>query len=161
MPNYDIFLKIDGITGESTDPKHKGEIQLDSFALAVSYSVNQTGGKWGSPGSATWDSLNATAKSDISFPALILACYGGDRIKNAALVTRKAGKGQQEYLKITLTDVLVTNAGMGNSTGDHVPLMSFSLAFARIEIEQAPQQQSGIMGGKVKMTYDIPRSKQS
>jgi type VI protein secretion system component Hcp len=27
----DYFLKIDGVDGESTDDKHKGEIQLESF----------------------------------------------------------------------------------------------------------------------------------
>jgi type VI protein secretion system component Hcp len=30
----DYFLKIDGIDGESTDDKHKGEIQLESYSLA-------------------------------------------------------------------------------------------------------------------------------
>ena len=28
----DYFLKIDGVDGESTDDKHKGEIQLESFS---------------------------------------------------------------------------------------------------------------------------------
>jgi Type VI secretion system effector, Hcp len=29
----DYFLKIDGVDGESTDDKHKGEIELQSFSL--------------------------------------------------------------------------------------------------------------------------------
>ena len=29
----DYFLKIDGVDGESTDDKHKGEIQLESFSF--------------------------------------------------------------------------------------------------------------------------------
>ncbi len=31
----DYFLKIDGVDGESSDDKHKGEIQLDSFKLSA------------------------------------------------------------------------------------------------------------------------------
>ena len=31
----DYFLKIDGVDGESTDDKHKGEIQLESFGLSA------------------------------------------------------------------------------------------------------------------------------
>jgi hypothetical protein len=29
----DYFLKIDGVDGESTDDKHKGEIQLESYSF--------------------------------------------------------------------------------------------------------------------------------
>jgi type VI protein secretion system component Hcp len=29
----DTLLKIDGVDGESTDDKHKGEIQLESFGV--------------------------------------------------------------------------------------------------------------------------------
>ena len=32
----DYFLKIDGIDGESTDDKHKGEIQLESYTRGLS-----------------------------------------------------------------------------------------------------------------------------
>ena len=31
----DYFLKIDGVDGESSDDKHKGEIQLESFSLSA------------------------------------------------------------------------------------------------------------------------------
>jgi type VI protein secretion system component Hcp len=29
----DYFLEIDGVDGEATDDKHKGEIQLESFRV--------------------------------------------------------------------------------------------------------------------------------
>ena len=29
---YDIFLKLDGIPGESTDDKHRDQIVLESFS---------------------------------------------------------------------------------------------------------------------------------
>ena len=33
MAAIDYFLKLDGITGESMDSKHKGEIELLSFSF--------------------------------------------------------------------------------------------------------------------------------
>ena len=32
MAQIDYFLKIDGIEGESSDDKHKGEIEVESFS---------------------------------------------------------------------------------------------------------------------------------
>ena len=40
-------------------------------------------------------------------PALFVACASGQHIKEAKLVGRKAGKGQQEYLTWTFSDLLV------------------------------------------------------
>ena len=34
MASVDFFLKIDGIAGESTDDKHKGEIELEEKVYA-------------------------------------------------------------------------------------------------------------------------------
>ena len=46
MP-FDAFLKIDGIPGESTAEKHKGEIEIESFSWGVSNSGSAThGGTW-------------------------------------------------------------------------------------------------------------------
>ncbi|MCP6726322.1 type VI secretion system tube protein Hcp, partial [Klebsiella pneumoniae] len=39
MTAVDMFLKLDGVTGESQDSKHKGEIHIESF----SWGMNQTG----------------------------------------------------------------------------------------------------------------------
>ena len=37
------------------------------------------------------------------------ACATGQHLKDATITMRKAGRGQQDYLIIKLTDVLVTN----------------------------------------------------
>lgn len=37
---YDIFLKIDGIDGESMDDKHKNEIEVLSLALEYSSGIH-------------------------------------------------------------------------------------------------------------------------
>jgi type VI secretion system secreted protein Hcp len=41
---FDAFLKLEGIKGESTDAKHKGEIDIESFGWGAQQSVGHTGG---------------------------------------------------------------------------------------------------------------------
>ena len=59
-------------------------------------------------------------------PKLMLACASGEHIKKAVLTCRKAGKDQQEFLKITLTDVLVSSYQTGGSQRRHVPIEQIS-----------------------------------
>ena len=51
--------------------------------------------------------LLVVARTSKASPKLWLACASGQHIKSAILTCRKAGGGQQEFYKITLTDVLV------------------------------------------------------
>src|SRR5437588_680501 len=55
-------------------------------------------------------------------PKLMLACSTGDHIKKAVLTCRKAGKGQVEYYKIVLTDVLVTSFKTGGNGSSLMPV---------------------------------------
>src|SRR5512135_2455806 len=109
MALVDYFLKIDGIQGESQDKTHKNEIEIESF----SWGANQTGtaahGGGMGAGKVQMQDFNFVMRVNKSSPKLMLACANGEHIKNAVLVCRKAGKEQQEYLKITFTDILVSS----------------------------------------------------
>jgi type VI secretion system secreted protein Hcp len=106
---FDAFLKLDGIKGESADAKHKGEIDISSFSWGLSQTgVSGTGGGGGA-GKVKVHDISFTKKTDASSPLLFLNCANGAHIKEASFVVRKAGGAQLEYLKIKLTDVLVSS----------------------------------------------------
>jgi type VI secretion system secreted protein Hcp len=106
---FDAFLKLDGIKGESADAKHKGEIDIMSFSWGMSQTgVSATGGGGGA-GKVQVHDIEFTKKTDASSPLLFLNCANGAHIKEANFVVRKAGGTQLEYLKIKLTDVLVSS----------------------------------------------------
>jgi type VI secretion system secreted protein Hcp len=106
---FDAFLKLDGIKGESADAKHKGEIDIMSFSWGMSQTgVSATGGGGGA-GRVKVHDISFTKKTDVSSPLLFLNCANGAHIKEANFVVRKAGGTQLEYLKIKLTDVLVSS----------------------------------------------------
>src|SRR6266487_1784839 len=140
MALFDAFLKIDGIKGESADEKHKGEIDLMSFSWGVHQTGTSATGGGGGAGKAHFEDLTIVKKTDAASPLLFLNCANGAHIKEANLVVRKAGGTQLEYLKIKLTDVLVSGLSpTGHHDGDTVPLEQVSLNFAKVEFSYQPQ----------------------
>jgi type VI secretion system secreted protein Hcp len=92
-------------------------------------------------------------------PKLMLACATGQHIKKADLTCRKAGGDQQEYMKITMSDLLVSSYQTGGSAGDVVPTDQISMNFSKIEFEYKPQKPDGTLDAPVKTGYDIKLNK--
>src|SRR5262245_22193403 len=107
MAQFDAFLKIDGIEGESTDKAHPGEIEVASFSWGVRNpsNVGDGGGGAGS-GRAVLQDFHFTMATTKASPNLIAACATGKPLKTASIVIRKAGF---EFLKIKLADCLVSS----------------------------------------------------
>jgi type VI secretion system secreted protein Hcp len=156
MAQVDYFLKIDGVESESTDAKHKGEIELESYSWGESQSG--TAGKGGGQGAGKVNpqDFSFVKRVDKSSPVLFIACATGTPYKNAVLTARKAGVGQQEYFKITMEEVLVSSYQLGGSgTSDVVPMEQVSLNFAKLEMVYKEQKADGSLGGEVKQKYDF------
>lgn len=160
MAMVDFFLKIEGIDGESQDAKHKGEIDLQSWSWGETQGGTHSAGGGGGAGKVQMHDLSITKKIDKSSPKLMLACANGEHIKKAVLVARKAGKEQQEYFKITLSDLLVTSfQTSGHGSGDVLPVDQVTLNFSKIEVSYKEQKPDGTLGGEVKAGYDVKANK--
>jgi len=151
----DFYLKIDGVDGESTDAKHKGEIEIQSFSLGASQRGPGSAGGGLAAGKVSLQDFHFTTKVSKASPKLFLACATGEHMKRAVLTCRKAGGGQQEYLTYTLSDVLVSSYQTGGSPTATVPTDQFSLNFSKIEIEYRPQKADGSLDAPVKVGYDL------
>jgi type VI secretion system secreted protein Hcp len=156
MALVDYFLKIDGIQGESQDKTHKNEIEIESF----SWGANQTGtashGGGMGAGRVQMQDFHFVMRVNKSSPKIMLACANGEHIKNATLVCRKAGKEQQEYLKVTFTDLLVSSYNTnGSGASDVIPMDQISLNFTKVEVEYKEQKPDGTLGGAIKAFYDM------
>ncbi len=160
MAAVDFFLKLDGIDGESQDSKHKGEIDVESWSWGESQAGSHSGGGGGGAGKVSMQDFHFVMKVNKSSPKLLLACATGEHIKKATLICRKAGKEQQEYLKITLTDLLVSSFQTGGSEGSGVlPMDQISLNYTKIEYEYKEQKVDGTLGGAIKAGYDLKANK--
>jgi type VI secretion system secreted protein Hcp len=155
----DVFLKFSGAgyEGESHDSKHKNEIDV----LAWSWGVAQTGthsfGGGGGAGKANFQDLNFTHQLDKASTKLMNACATGEHIKDATLTLRKAGKEQQEFLIVKMTDIIVTS--VQPSMGGEVPTESVSLNYAKIEFDYKPQKADGSLDAAKHFGYNLKENK--
>ena len=158
MPNS-IFARIGTIKGESRDAKHKDEIEVLSWSWGVSQSGSAGQGGGGGAGKATFHELNFTHHLDKASPLLMKACATGAHIKDATITLRKAGKGQQEYLIITMTDLLVASVFTSISAEGDATIESVGLAFTKVDLEYKPQKTDGSLDVGVHFTYDLKTNK--
>lgn len=155
MAAVDYFLKIDGIEGESQDSKHKNEIEIHSWSFGATQGGTSASGGGGGAGKVSLQDFHFVMRVNKSTPKLFLACASGEHIKNAVLTCRKAGKDQQEYLKWTFSDFLVSSYQTGGSaSSDVVPMDQISLNFSKIQTQYQEQKADGTLGGAVQSGWD-------
>jgi type VI secretion system secreted protein Hcp len=151
----DYFLKLDGIKGESTDAKHKDEIELVSFQWGVEQAAGRPGSGAGA-GKVHFKYFEFLMRVNKASPQLFLACASGKHIKEASLSVRKAGKGQLEYLKIKFTDVLVSS--FNEAAGTEPPQETVAFNFAKIQLDYSPQQAGGKLGPALGAGWDLSKN---
>lgn len=154
----DYFLKIEGIDGESTDDKHKNEIEILSYSWGETQAGTYGAGGGGGAGKVSMNDFSFTMLANKASPKLMLACATGDHIKSAKLTLRKAGGEQQEYMTITFTDLLVSSYQTGGGGGE-IPAESISLNFGKVEFEYKPQKPDGTLDSPIKTGYDLKANK--
>ena len=159
MAAVDYFLKLTGIDGESTDSKHKGSIDIESWSWGETQSGASSFGGGGGAGKVQMQDFHFTMRVNKASPKLMLACANGEHIKEAILTCRKAGKEQQEYLKITFSDLLVSSYQTGGSKGDVIPMDQIALNFSKISFDYKEQKVDGTLGGSTKAGYDLKSNK--
>lgn len=157
----DIFLKIDGVKGESRDSVHKEEIDVLAWSWGMSQSGSMHIGSGGGSGKVSVQDLHITKFIDKSTPNLIKFCCNGKHFKEALLTVRKAGENPVEYTKIKMTDVLVSSINTGGSGGEDRLTENITLNFAKFEVIYTPQKQDGTAEGPVEQKWNIATNAES
>jgi type VI secretion system secreted protein Hcp len=155
-----IFARIGTIKGESQDAKHKDEIEVLSWSWGLSNTGTMAHGGGGGAGKASFHDFSFTHHVDKASPVLMKACATGEHIKDATITVRKAGKGQQEYLVITMTDVIVTSVSTSVSVDGEATNEGVTLAFAKVDLEYKPQKPAGSLGAGLHFRYDLKANKE-
>jgi type VI secretion system secreted protein Hcp len=163
MATVDYFLKIDGVDGESVDAQFPKWIEIDSWGWgATNNSVGASTG--GGTGKVAMQDLRITAAINAASATLAQYCANGKHIAWVELDCRKAGDTPQVFLKIKLTDVVVSSYQTGGTAhGELTPIDQIDLNFAKIEYSYGAQDSTT---GKVnsldkKMGYDLRTNKTS
>ena len=157
----DMFLKFGDIKGESTDDKHKDEIQLLSFSFGATQPGSSGHGGGAGVGRVSLHDFSISKYVDKSSPKLFEACAAGTHTATADLICRKAGGTQQEYLKIHLKDVLISSIQTSGSDRGDLPTESLTLNYSYIKIDYASQDSKGGVGPNMSGGWDVKANKKA
>jgi type VI secretion system secreted protein Hcp len=152
----DMFLKLDGIKGESKDKTYAGAIDVLAWTWEGSQPVSIGGGGLGS-GKANIEHFNITKYIDVSSPTLFSAMVSGKHIATGTLILRKAGATPLEYLTYGFTDVIISYIKSGatdEQAGKDMVTEQIGVAFSKIEMQYKEQASTGGASSTVKQGWD-------
>ena len=165
MAAIDLFLKLDGIPGESTDFRHKGEIVLESFSWGeTNAGSHAAAGAGAGAGKVSMQDFHFISRVSKASPLLMLSCANGQHIKTGVVTVRKAGggtgenEGSFEFLFWKFSDVTITSFQEAGDTIDR-PLDQVSFAFQKISVEYKEQLPTGGVGATTSFAWDLSANK--
>jgi type VI secretion system secreted protein Hcp len=152
----DMYLKIDGIKGESQDDRHKDQIDVLAWSWGMSNSGTTHEGGGGGAGKASIQDFSFTKFIDTSTTDFMLRTLNGEHIPKVELIVEKPSGGEPfEFLRITFENVLVTSVSTGGSGGEDRLTENVSLNFQKVKVEYTQQKQDGSKGETKTISWDI------
>ncbi len=150
-----IFLKLDGIPGESTDDLHADEIEILSIShnMANAGTV-RTGGGSGASKAILYD-IRLVKFADRATPRLVKHVATGQHIPEAKITVMRTGESALEFYVINLESVLVTSLASSASVESGRVTETISLNFGKIEIIYTPTKEDGSGDATVEFCFDV------
>ncbi|HAV2275581.1 TPA: type VI secretion system tube protein Hcp [Serratia marcescens] len=157
----DMYMKVEGMTGESQDSNHKGWTDVLSFNWGASQPGNMAVGGGGGSGKVNYQDLRIQALIDKSTPAILKYCSSGKHVAKIELSVCKAGGNQVEYSKIVLEDVLVTQTDFNGVGQNDAILVDYAFQASKVTMSYWEQGSSSTKGAESKSGWDIKQNKES
>jgi len=154
----DLFLKVDGVPGDSRDAGHPNEIVLQSYKTGVVQSKTTRNRSV----NAEAVDLTVVAYANRATPTLYAIAANGTRIQSVVLSVRPPPThGTPQYnLEITLRDALVTSVNLSGAAGSERATDTYSFGgYSQIEIEYLPIGAGGEPGTPVNGGWDISNNR--
>ena len=146
--SVDMFLKLDGIDGESIVKGYEKHIEILSWSWGASNSGATAGGA--GSGKVVMNDFTITKRLSSASPPLMLSCATGRRIPTATFrLTKPSATGApQDYYLVTLYDVLVRGYSSSRpeptaTSTDNSPFEKISLIFIKMTMEYRPASFNG------------------
>lgn len=156
------FLRLGDIKGESTDSKHKGEIEVLSFSQSFINSSDGGFGSGGGEGKVQCGAISMLKNIDASSPFLLKGVATGQHFKDAVITFRAAGtKDLQEYYVITMQDVLISELSQTDSADPNRIFEKLVINARSFEFKYTPGMVKGSSVTPVSFKYDCAANKAS
>ena len=153
------FLKLGDIRGESTDSKHKGEIEVLSFSQSFTNTSDGSFGGGAGEGKVQCGAISMLKNIDASSPFLLKGVATGQHYKDAVITFRAAGaKESQEYYVITMSDVLISELSQTDSADPNRIFEKLVINARTFEFKYTPSSVKGSVT-PVSFKYDCAANK--
>ena len=154
-----MFIRIGDIKGESHDSRHKDEIEVLSWGWGMANSAAASSGGGAATGPASFQDITFTHLIDRASPSLMLACASAQHFRDARLTVRQPGTTTpEEYLLLSLADVVVTSVQNSGTEAAGSLLEEVSLNFSRIDYEYRRQGPDGKLEEGVHFKWDLQQN---
>lgn len=154
----DMFLKVEGASGESTDSTHKDWIDIASLSWGASQVASMASGGGGGAGKASFNDLCIDATMDKATPAILKHCASGKHLGEVKVSICKSGGSQIEYSTIVLKEVIVTTVQFSGVGSDELRV-NYTFQAAKVEHHYWIQTSQGGKGAESQMGWDIKENK--
>lgn len=150
LASFDLFLKIDGVLGESISDRHVNEIDVVSFAWGVG--PNDARKPVTCPTELTINKL-----IDAASTPLALAALTKQRFAEARLLVRKPGDSGRDFLIVTMRNVGVARYQTGGEKAADTIMESVELTFTEVTVSYIPTTGPGRDGTPISFTYQATK----
>ncbi|HEX5218563.1 MAG TPA: type VI secretion system tube protein Hcp [Verrucomicrobiae bacterium] len=149
---HDMFLKLDGIKGESKDNRHRDEIEVLSFSWGMTNTPVMGGG--GATGKVSFHDISVVARLSKASPQLLAACAGGTNIVSATLYVRDSATSTNDYYQIKLENMQISSLKQSSVTtaasSDDRPTEEVAFYFSKITATYTEEDGTVTTGTAVK-----------
>ena len=133
---FDVFVDLDGVQGGSTS--HPGSIEVLSWSWGASNPTSVGSGGSGS-GKVSMHDISIMKRIDKASPMLYQLFKSKKRVRNMVLTVNNGGS---VYLKLTMSDVMVSSYGL-SSQGNDQPTESVSFNFEKVKVDYVSEGSLG------------------
>ena len=155
------FIKVFGLTGESTDSAHKDWSELVTFAWGVSQAAGTSGGAGNER--ADFTDLSVLKPVDRMSSALISKCCSGQRISKVQIeLCERANEMMAAWLTLTFEEVVVSSVELDGQVQDpssRRPLEHVTFRYSKVRWGYEMTTASGMRAGKMESGWDLERNK--
>jgi type VI secretion system secreted protein Hcp len=140
----DVFLRVDGITGEHTVGKDSGYIGVEEFSWGTENlaTVGSASGGAGA-GKAQFQGLTIKKRVDATSPMFFKQLAAGAHFKSLELVVRKNGSAAAPHLRYMFQTVFTSKIDVSGGTGEEGTAETITFQFGAASQEFRGQGANG------------------
>jgi type VI secretion system secreted protein Hcp len=158
-----IYMKMDGVKGQSTTEGHKDEVVLESFQFGVNRQIASSAknaNREAAPPSLS--EVVVTKSQDAASSDIMKLSLAGEGKKAVFSFTKSGTDGKpQVYMTVTLENCLISSFSCSahGGEGNTIPMESLSINFTKIEYKMLPSDPKNKTAAPMMATYDIATGK--